>query len=353
MPHRIINSCRMINYLYQEKNWQSQLNDLISDPEELLALLNLSASELKSEQLLSKHAHQQFKLRVPRQFVTKMQIGNAYDPLFLQVFPHHLEMQDIEGQIQAGFSADPLRELEANTLPGMLHKYQSRILMTITGACAIHCRYCFRRHFPYQENLPKSKDWQAIAQYILDHPKINEIILSGGDPLSVSNEKLALWINRFEELPQIKTIRLHTRLPVVIPQRIDHGLLSILSNTRLKVILVVHSNHANELDSEFDVAMHQLSEIKVTLLNQSVLLKGINDNYQVLSELSYRLFDVRVLPYYLHVLDKVQGASHFLITDAEAQRIYQALLKELSGYLVPKLVRESSGELHKTPLNIF
>lgn len=353
MPHRIINLCRMINYLYQEKNWQSQLNDLISDPEELLALLNLSASDLKSQQLLSHHAHQQFKLRVPRQFVTKMQIGNAYDPLFLQVFPHHLEMQNIEGQIQAGFSADPLGELEANTLPGMLHKYKSRILMTITGACAIHCRYCFRRHFPYHENLPKSKDWQSIAQYILDHPKINEIILSGGDPLSVSNEKLALWINRFEELPQIETIRLHTRLPVVIPQRIDEDLIKILSTTRCKIIMVVHSNHGNELDADFDVAMRKLSEINVTLFNQSVLLKGINDNFQTLSQLSYRLFDARVLPYYLHVLDKVQGASHFLITDAEAQTIYQALLKELSGYLVPKLVRESSGELHKTPLNVF
>lgn len=342
----------MINYLYQEKNWQSQLNDLISDPDELLALLNLSASELKSQQLLSQHAHQQFKLRVPRQFVTKMQIGNAYDPLFLQVFPHHLEMQNIEGQIQAGFSADPLGELEANTLPGMLHKYKSRILMTITGACAIHCRYCFRRHFPYQENLPKSRDWFAIEHYIRDHPEINEIILSGGDPLTVSNDKLAQWINRFEQLPQIKTLRIHSRVPVVIPQRIDDDLLRILSSTRLKVILVVHSNHANELDIDFDVAMRKLCDINVTLFNQSVLLSEINDNFYILKALSYRLFDARVLPYYLHVLDKVQGASHFLITDAEAQTIYQALLKELSGYLVPKLVRESSGELHKTPLNI-
>ncbi|GAA5006832.1 EF-P beta-lysylation protein EpmB [Acinetobacter puyangensis] len=335
----------MINYLFQEKNWQSQLSDLITDPLQLISCLNLSPDDLNSQALL---AHQQFKLRVPRQFVDKMQIGNAYDPLFLQVFPHHLEMQE-----NSEFSLDPLGERDANALPGMLHKYKSRILMTLTGACAIHCRYCFRRHFPYQENLPKDKDWLAIKQYIVAHPDINEIILSGGDPLSISNEKLAKWVGYFEQLPQIKTLRIHTRLPVVIPQRIDDALLHILSSSRLNKIMVVHSNHANELDSDFDIAMQKLVQHGVTIFNQSVLLKGVNDNCITLTELSYRLFQARVLPYYLHVLDKVSGASHFLISDQRAQNIYQDLLKELPGYLMPKLVREIHGEQHKTPLNIY
>lgn len=335
----------MINYLFQEKNWQSQLSDLITDPLQLISCLNLSPDDLNSQALL---AHQQFKLRVPRQFVDKMQIGNAYDPLFLQVFPHHLEMQE-----NSEFSLDPLGERDANALPGMLHKYKSRILMTLTGACAIHCRYCFRRHFPYQENLPKDKDWLAIKQYIVAHPDINEIILSGGDPLSISNEKLAKWVGYFEQLPQIKTLRIHTRLPVVIPQRIDDALLNVLSSSRLRQIMVIHSNHANELDAAFDTAMQKLVQYGVTIFNQSVLLKGVNDNCITLTQLSYRLFQARVLPYYLHVLDKVSGASHFLISDQKAQHIYQDLLKELPGYLMPKLVREVHGEQHKTPLNIY
>ncbi len=334
----------MINYLFQEQNWQSQMSDLITDPFELLALLKLSSHDLHSDTLL---AQQQFKLRVPRQFVAKMQIDNPLDPLFLQVFPHHLEMQEYHG-----FSSDPLEELHANALPGMLHKYKSRILMTLTGACAIHCRYCFRRHFPYQENLPKDKDWLPIKNYLLDHPDINEIILSGGDPLSVSNEKLQRWVNYFEQLPQIKTLRIHSRLPVVIPQRVDHDLLAIINNTRLRVVMVVHSNHANELDQNFDQAMSKLAHKNVTIFNQSVLLRGINDNFLTLKLLSYRLFDAHVLPYYLHLLDKVNGAGHFLIEDEHARLIYQNLLKELPGYLMPKLVRELHGECHKTLLNI-
>lgn len=335
----------MINYLFQEKNWQSQLNDLITDPFELLSLINLSPNDLNSQALL---AHDQFKLRVPRQFAAKIESSNPFDPLLLQVLPHHLEMQD-----QSGFSLDPLGERDANALSGILHKYKSRLLMTLTGACAIHCRYCFRRHFPYQDNLPKEKDWLPIKHYIQQHPEINEIILSGGDPLSVSNEKLARWLGHFEELAQIKTLRIHTRVPVVIPQRIDDELVNLLSQTSLRVVMVVHTNHAKELDTYFDQSMKKLSLAQIVLFNQSVLLKGINDDPLVLTQLSYRLFDVHVLPYYLHVLDKVSGAAHFLITDAQAQNIYQKLLKELPGYLVPKLVREIHGELHKTPLNIY
>ena len=335
----------MINYLFSEKNWQSQLNDLITDPLELLSELKLDVNDLRHENLL---APNQFKLRVPRQFVAKMQKENPMDPLFLQVFPHHLEMQDVPG-----FSFDPLGEKDANALSGILHKYPSRILITLTGACAIHCRYCFRRHFPYNENIPKEKDWPNIKAYIERHPKINEIILSGGDPLSLSNEKLSRWVEYFAELEQIKTLRIHTRLPVVLPERIDNELLNIVKNTRLRTIFVTHSNHSAELDHNFDIAMKNLLQHDVTVFNQSVLLKGINDDYHILSDLSYRLFNARVLPYYLHVLDKVSGAAHFMVPDTDAKTIYQALLKELPGYLIPKLVREIHGELHKTPLNIF
>lgn len=335
----------MINYLFQEKNWQSQLNDLITDPLELLSVLNLSVHDLQHDNLL---AQAQFKLRVPRQFVNKMQKGNPLDPLFLQVFPHHLEMQD-----EIGFTLDPLGEKQANALPGMLHKYPSRILMTLTGACAIHCRYCFRRHFPYQENLPKQQDWPDIKAYIQQHPEINEIILSGGDPLSISNAKLRYWISAFEELTQIKVLRIHTRLPVVIPERIDQELLSIVKNSTLRTIFVIHSNHSRELDHSFDLAIQKLVNHNVMVLNQSVLLKGVNDDAKILAELSYRLFQAHVLPYYLHVLDKVSGAAHFLVSDHDARIIYQDLLKQLPGYLVPKLVREIAGEMHKTPLNIY
>jgi EF-P beta-lysylation protein EpmB len=335
----------MINYLFQEQNWQSQLSDLITDPEELISLLELSSQQLTHAAIL---ANKQFKLRVPRQFVDKMQVGNPFDPLLLQVLPHHLESQEM-----AGFSLDPLGEQHSSSQPGILHKYKSRVLLTLTGACAIHCRYCFRRHFPYQDNLPKEKDWLAIKHYLMAHPEVNEIILSGGDPLSLSNAKLARWFDYFQQLPQIKTLRIHSRLPVVIPQRIDPEFLAMLQHSPLRIVMVVHSNHAHELDTAFNLAMAQLLAHDVLLLNQSVLLKAINDDFSILTNLSYRLFAARVLPYYLHVLDKVKGASHFLISDQEAITIYHSLLKELPGYLLPKLVRETHGELHKTPLNIF
>jgi len=295
----------MINYLYQEQNWQSQLSDLITDPLELLETLKLSPDQLLSGAIL---ASEQFKLRVPRAFAAKIQAGNPQDPLLLQVLPHHLELED-----HAGFVTDPLDEEHANQQPGVLHKYQSRFLLTLTGACAVHCRYCFRRHFPYQENLPKSEDWLNIQRYIQSQPDINEVILSGGDPLTLSNRKLKLWIERLETLPQIKFLRIHSRVPIVIPNRVDEELISILKNSRLRIILVVHSNHA-------------------------------------LVNLSYRLFDAGVMPYYLHVLDKVKGAHHFDRTPEDISQIYAEVLARLPGYLVPKLVREIAGEKNKTPL---
>jgi len=332
----------MINYLHQEQNWQSQLSDLITDPLELLNLLELSTDQLLSGAIL---ASEKFKLRVPRAFVGKMNAKDPLDPLLLQVLPHHLELEE-----HPEFVTDPLGEEAANQLPGVLHKYKSRFLLTLTGACAVHCRYCFRRHFPYQENLPKNEDWQNIKNYIESNPDINEVILSGGDPLTLSNRKLALWLERLSSLKQVKILRIHSRVPIVIPNRIDEELISLLKNSRLRIILVVHSNHASELDDFTCSKLLQLSEHHITVLNQAVLLKGVNDSAQTLTDLSYRLFEARVMPYYLHVLDKVKGAQHFDLIPSEIDAIYQDVLASLPGYLVPKLVREIAGEKNKTPL---
>jgi len=332
----------MTQYLYQEANWQSQLSDLITDPQELLQILQLSPDQLLSGALL---ASQAFKLRVPRAFVSRMQPGNPLDPLLLQVLPHHLELED-----HPGFVTDPLGEEQANQQPGVLHKYKSRFLLTLTGACAVHCRYCFRRHFPYQENLPKNEDWINIKQYLESQSDINEVILSGGDPLTLSNRKLKTWIERLESGQHLKFLRIHSRVPIVIPNRIDEELLSMLKNSRLRIILVVHSNHASELDDLTCKQLNQLVQHQITVLNQAVLLKGVNDSAQVLIDLSYRLFDAGVMPYYLHVLDKVKGAHHFDLPAEHINEIYTEVLANLPGYLVPKLVREIAGEKNKTPL---
>ncbi|EMI6257493.1 EF-P beta-lysylation protein EpmB [Acinetobacter baumannii] len=332
----------MINYLHQEQNWQSQLSDLITDPLELLNLLELSTDQLLSGAIL---ASEKFKLRVPRAFVGKMNAKDPLDPLLLQVLPHHLELEE-----HPEFVTDPLGEEAANQLPGVLHKYKSRFLLTLTGACAVHCRYCFRRHFPYQENLPKNEDWLNIKNYIESNPDINEVILSGGDPLTLSNRKLALWLERLSSLKQVKILRIHSRVPIAIPNRIDEELISLLKNSRLRIILVVHSNHASELDDFTCSKLLQLSGHHITVLNQAVLLKGVNDSAQTLTDLSYRLFEARVMPYYLHVLDKVKGAQHFDLIPSEIDAIYQDVLASLPGYLVPKLVREIAGEKNKTPL---
>lgn len=332
----------MTHYLYQSQNWQKQLSDLVTDPAELLELLDLSSDALYSGAVL---ATEQFKLRVPRAFVGKMQKNNAFDPLLLQVLPHHLELEE-----HAGFVTDPLGEEAANQLPGVLHKYKSRFLLTLTGACAVHCRYCFRRHFPYQENLPKNDDWPNIKQYLEQHPEINEVILSGGDPLTLSNRKFALWVERLESIAQIKTLRIHSRVPIVIPERVDDEFISILKNSRLRSILVVHSNHAQELDDLTCSKLLSLANAHITVLNQAVLLKGVNDNADTLVALSQRLFEARVMPYYLHVLDKVKGAHHFDLEADKIDALYTQILAELPGYLVPKLVREIAGENNKTPL---
>lgn len=332
----------MTTYLMQQKNWQSQLSDLITDPAELLAQLQLQPEQLLSGALL---ASEQFKLRVPRAFVDKIQVGDPLDPLLLQVLPHHLELEE-----HAGFVTDPLGEEAANQLAGVLHKYTSRFLLTLTGACAVHCRYCFRRHFPYQENLPKNDDWISIQDYLLQHPEINEVILSGGDPLTLSDRKLSVWLDRLDSLDQVKTLRIHSRVPIVIPHRINDEFLALFKNRKFKVVLVVHSNHAAELDDFTCSQLLRVAQQGIWVLNQAVLLKGVNDSVECLVQLSQRLFEAQVMPYYLHVLDKVKGAQHFDLPASTADALYRELLASLPGYLVPKLVREIAGEPNKTPL---
>lgn len=334
----------MINHLVTDQNWQNQLNDLITDPAALLEMLDLPQSLLPAAILAS----DSFALRVPKAFARRIKKADPYDPLLLQVLPLHAELDE-----HPEFVLDPLGEKQATAIPGILHKYKKRLLLTLTGACAVHCRYCFRRHFPYQDNLPKSTDWPAIKQYIESQADINEVILSGGDPLSLSNRRLSEWLERLHSIPQLKTLRIHTRLPVVVPDRIDSELLEILERSRFRIVFVIHSNHPAELDFWTQKALKKLQTTRFIVLNQTVLLHGINDNIQVLVELSERLFDSGVLPYYIHLLDKVKGASHFDVAEADAIGLYKQLMHELPGYLLPKLVRETAGEPYKVPINLF
>lgn len=331
----------MINYLATQKNWQHAFSDVIGDFEELAKALSLDPANFDS--LVG-----QFPLKVPRRFVQKMQQGNINDPLLLQVLPTFAETITV-----TGFVTDPLEEKTSNPVKGVIHKYASRILLPVTGACMVHCRYCFRQHFDYHENLPTHEDWQTITDYIKRHTQINEVILSGGDPLSLSDRRLFDILDKLENIPQINTIRLHTRVPVVIPERLSNELLARFGQSRCKIVMVIHANHPNEIDEETAFYLNRARMAGVTLLNQTVLLKGINDNAEVLARLSETLWTAGVLPYYLHVLDKVAGASHFLIDDEQAVAIYWQLLAKCAGYLVPKLVRETPHEPFKTPIDIF
>ncbi|WP_201548158.1 EF-P beta-lysylation protein EpmB [Psychrobacter sp. Pi2-1] len=332
----------MINHLITQKNWQTQLSEAITSVDELLSILQLES--MRAEVYVPKH----FELRVPRGFVAKMAIGDRNDPLLKQVLPDQQEQINVTGYV-----ADPLSENTQNPVKGLLHKYQSRVLLTITGACAIHCRYCFRQHFDYSANMPTADAKENIINYINANPEVNEVILSGGDPLNVTNRRLFSWLDTLESLPQITTIRLHTRLPLVIPARLDAALLERLSQSRCHIVMVIHCNHANEIDGTTAEYLQRARAAGITLLNQAVLLKGINDTLDAQVQLSQRLFACGVLPYYLHVLDKVAGAAHFDSSEQAAIELYWALLASLPGYLVPKLVRELPNRPFKVPIDIY
>ncbi len=322
-------------------DWQRALSDLVTDPRELLSLLDLDPALLPG----ALAAHRTFNLRVPREFVARMRRGDATDPLLRQVLPLGEELADTPG-----FSGDPLAEAQHTRAPGLLQKYRGRVLVIVAGACAINCRYCFRREFPYTDHTPDTRHWEQLFAAIAADLDIEEVILSGGDPLLVSNRRLAWITARLAEIPHLTRLRIHTRLPVVIPGRVDANLPGILSGTRLAPVMVIHANHARELNDEVAHAMHRLADAGITLLNQSVLLRGVNDAVPVLAELSHRLLACRVLPYYLHLLDRVRGTAHFEVDELAAVQLMRELAARLPGYLLPRLVREIPGQPGKTPI---
>ncbi len=333
----------MLNPLsLREKNsWQDSLANLITNPFELLDLL-----ELKPEQIgFNTDVLRDFPLRVPREFIDRMQKANPEDPLFLQVMPQAKEARTLPGYVH-----DPLGEKESNPVAGILHKYQGRILLMPTSSCAVHCRYCFRRHFPYSDNRPDRKQWLKSLQYVREDRSIKEVILSGGDPLAVSDKHFEWLLEHLANIPHIERVRIHTRLPIVIPQRITQAFCDLLLRFPLKFIIVMHSNHAQELDSEVESACAMLKTAGVELLNQAVLLKKVNDNTMALCNLSERLFKCGILPYYLHMLDKVQGSGHFEVSLSQAHKLMSEVRAQLPGYLVPKLVFEEAGAASKTPI---
>lgn len=318
-----------------QQDWQSQLRSVITSAEQLLALLHLSPQDIG----YTAQACRDFALKVPLAFADRMQVGNPNDPLLLQVMARREELMET-----AGFKRDPVGETGvANPAKGIIHKYHGRVLLIVSGGCAINCRYCFRRHFPYADNQNSRREWREALGYITKDPDIKEVILSGGDPLLASDEYLGELVAGIAGIPHVRRLRIHTRLPVVIPERVNPGLLDAICHERLRTIMVIHCNHANEIDSSVDAALAQLTQKGVTLLNQSVLLAGINDTSKALSDLSERLFEAGVLPYYLHLLDKVQGAAHFDVPEQLARRLLAEVTATLPGYLVPKLVREVGG----------
>ena len=322
-------------------NWRQAWREAVRDPRELLAMLGLDglASGISAE------AAAQFPLRVPRGFVARMRHGDPADPLLRQVLP----VLD-EERIVPGFGLDAVGDEAARRGGGVIHKYNGRALLIATGSCAVHCRYCFRRHYPYAEDTAAAAGWREAVELIRADASIHEVILSGGDPLSLADHKLAELTDALRGIPHLRRLRIHTRLPIVLPERVDAGLLAWLRGLPWPVAIVVHANHAREFDAAVDDAMAALRDAGALLLNQAVLLRGVNDSVDALADLCERGHAAGVLPYYLHQLDRVAGAAHFEVGDAEALALHAALAARLPGYLVPRLVREVAGRTGKTPL---
>lgn len=319
---------------WQTLSWQEQLSSLITDVTQLIAQLELDPHCNQAKCVIDNA----FPLRTTHSFVERMQKGDWNDPLLLQILPIKAE-----NTLAEGFCNDPLSERTCNNNKGIIHKYFGRLLMVTTPQCAVNCRYCFRREFDYKSNTLSRKEWQQALEYIEATPSIDEVILSGGDPLVASDAQLNWLIRALENIPHVQRLRIHSRLPIVLPNRINHEFSRIFENTRLQLIMVTHTNHPNELDSTVHQALKRLTQTNFTLLNQAVLLKGINDKSEIQIELSKKLFKMGVLPYYLHLLDKIQGAAHFDCSVMEAKKLHDAMRSQLPGYLVPKLVREVAG----------
>ena len=315
-------------------DWQQELARAVRDPAELVRLLGLPPALLEPARQASRH----FPLRVPHGYIARMERGNPEDPLLRQVLPLAAELN-----AAPGFVADPVGDLGASKGAGILHKYHGRVLLIATGACAVNCRYCFRRHFPYTQANASAEQWQPALRYIARRPEIEEVILSGGDPLTLTDRRLAQLAARLADIPHIRRLRVHSRLPVVLPARITDEMLGWFTGGRLQPVMVLHANHANELDETVANAIKYLRAAGVTILNQTVLLRGVNDEATTLTALNRRLFDSGVLPYYLHLLDRVAGASHFAIPQSRARELHRQLVARLPGYLVPRLVQEIEG----------
>ena len=325
----------------QSLPWQRALSRAISDPHELLRRLGLDASLLRGME----RGHGLFRTRVPESYLVRIRHGDPSDPLLLQVLPQGAEALD-----DPSFVTDPVGDGDAMAAPGVLHKYQGRVLLITTGACAIHCRYCFRREFPYG-TFSAARDWQPALDYIRRHRDVTEVLLSGGDPLTLPDPRLADLLHQLEGIPHVRRLRIHSRLPIVLPERVDDGLLSWLGQGRLDQVLVLHANHPRELEAPADAALARLRSTGITLLNQSVLLAGINDDVDTLCQLQEAVFSAGILPYYLHLLDRVRGAAHFEVSEAHARSLHNAMRVRLPGYLLPRLVREVAGAAGKTPVD--
>lgn len=322
-------------------DWKNALAVAVRDPAELLALLELPRELLTQ----AREAGKSFPLRVPRGFIQQMEKGNPNDPLLRQVLPLGDELHAVEN-----FILDPVGDLEASATPGLLHKYHGRVLLVTTGACAVHCRYCFRRHFPYGEENPSLANDSKALDYIRADESISEVILSGGDPLMLDDTQLATLSQTLSEIPHVQRLRIHTRLPVVLPERVDNRLLKWLQDCPLQAVMVLHINHPAEISKGLTNACQQLISAGVTLFNQSVLLRRVNDDSHTLCTLSERLFQNNVIPYYLHQLDRVHGAAHFEVSKQEAQQLLNEMRQRLPSYLVPALVQELPNARHKLPL---
>ncbi len=321
-----------------DRTWQEDLKDAIRTPEELAAMLEIPLKAVCAIQSRGK-----FPLFAPLPFLNRVQKGDLRDPLLRQILP-------VAGEADSppGFADDPLDELDFQTGGGLLHKYSGRALLVVNGTCAVHCRYCFRRHFPYTRLTDVAKRWEPAIARIGSDPSIGEVILSGGDPLTLNNEVLSGLIARIADMGHVRRLRIHSRLPVVIPNRVDDDLLELLRSTRLDVVGVIHCNHAQEIDDQVVFSCERLSAVCTSILNQSVLLRDVNDNVDALIELSEKLFSASVLPYYLHQLDRVKGAAHFEVPRDRGRELVLEMRARLPGYLVPRYVQEEPGEPNKS-----